>query len=238
MPLSLTWSEIALRLGLAVLAGAAVGLDRGEHGRPAGLRTNLLVCLAAAVAMLLANLLLPTSGKTSGSFAVLDLMRLPLGILTGMGFIGAGAILRRDGLVLGVTTAATLWLVTVIGLCFGAGRLGLGIVATVLAIAVVSGLRSFDRHLNRQRRGTLNLVTKRDQPSYQALLSVVESAGYRAVVSSVGYPDAVERREIELRVSWREEAAKPSLPAFLGPLSKDPDVFAARWTVVSRTADP
>ena len=123
MPLSLTWSEIALRLGLAVLAGAAVGLDRGEHGRPAGLRTNLLVCLAAAVAMLLANLLLPTSGKTSSSFAVLDLMRLPLGILTGMGFIGAGAILRRDGLVLGVTTAATLWLVTVIGLCFGAGRL-------------------------------------------------------------------------------------------------------------------
>lgn len=236
MPLSLTWSQIALRLGLAVLAGAAIGLDRGEHGRPAGLRTNLLVCIAAAVAMLLANALLPTSGKTSSSFAVLDLMRLPLGILTGMGFIGAGAILRRDGLVLGVTTAATLWLVTVIGLCFGAGRLGLGIAATALAIAVVSGLRAFDRHLNRERRGTLSLVTKRDEPSTQVLLSLVEDAGYRAVVSSLGYPEPGERREIELRVSWREEASRPSLPPFLGALSKDPGVFTVRWTVVNRTA--
>lgn len=56
---------------------------------------------------------------------MLDLMRLPLGILTGMGFIGGGAILRRDGFVFGVTTAATLWFVTAIGLCFGVGRLRL-----------------------------------------------------------------------------------------------------------------
>ena len=73
--------------------------------------------------MIQTNLLLATAGKSADSFVVLDLMRLPLGILTGMGFIGGGAILRRDGFVLGVTTAATLWFVTVIGLCFGAGRL-------------------------------------------------------------------------------------------------------------------
>jgi putative Mg2+ transporter-C (MgtC) family protein len=122
MPLTLTWQEIALRLALSIVAGGLIGLDRGEHGRPAGLRTTLLVCLAAAVAMVQANLLLVTIGKTADSFVTLDLMRLPLGILTGMGFIGGGAILRRDSLVLGVTTAATLWFVTVIGLCFGAAR--------------------------------------------------------------------------------------------------------------------
>src|SRR3979409_2300297 len=108
MPLTLTWQEIALRLVLAALEGLFIGFDRGEHGRPAGLRTTLLVCLAAAVTMIEANLLLDTRGKTPDAFATMDVMRLPLGILTGMGFIGGGAILRRDGFVLGVTTAATL----------------------------------------------------------------------------------------------------------------------------------
>ena len=65
------------------------------------------------------------AGKTSSSFAVMDLMRLPLGILSGMGFIGAGAIVRKDSLVHGLTTAATLWFVTGLGLCFGGGQLAL-----------------------------------------------------------------------------------------------------------------
>src|SRR3984893_2209354 len=90
MPLTLTWHEIALRLALSVAAGVLVGLDRSEHGRPAGLRTTLLVCLAAAVSMIQANLLLSTMGRPADSFVTLDLMRLPLGILTGMGFIGGG----------------------------------------------------------------------------------------------------------------------------------------------------
>lgn len=75
MTLALTWHDIALRLALSVVAGAAFGLDRGEHGRPAGFRTNILVCLAAAVAMIQTNLLLATAGKSADSFVVLDLMR-------------------------------------------------------------------------------------------------------------------------------------------------------------------
>jgi putative Mg2+ transporter-C (MgtC) family protein len=88
MPLTLGWTEIALRLALTVLAGVLLGLNRSERGQVAGLRTNLLVCLSAAVAMIQANLLLPTDGKTPESFSVLDLMRLPLGILTGMALSG------------------------------------------------------------------------------------------------------------------------------------------------------
>src|ERR1700758_4582422 len=137
MPTTLAWGDVALRLALTVVAGALIGFDRGEHGRPAGLRTTILVCLAAAFAMLLANALLPTSGKTERSFATFDVMRLPLGILTGMGFIGAGTILRRGDLIIGVTTAATLWFVTVIGLCFGGGQIGLGLVGLGLAIAAL-----------------------------------------------------------------------------------------------------
>ena len=126
MPTHLDWPEIALRLALTVVAGTLVGLDRGRHGRPVGLRTTLLVCLAAAVSMIQTNLMLPTAGRKADSFVMLDLMCLPLGILTGMGFIGAGAILKRGELVLGITTAATLWFVTVLGLCFGGGQWVLG----------------------------------------------------------------------------------------------------------------
>jgi len=105
--------------------------------------------------MLQANLLLTTNGKTADSFVTLDLMRLPLGILTGMGFIGAGAVLRRDGLVLGVTTASTLWFVTVIGLCFGGGQISLGIVGLLLGLVVLSGLRWVDSNMVQDQHAIL-----------------------------------------------------------------------------------
>jgi hypothetical protein len=117
--------DIAIRLGLSILAGVVIGFDRSEHGKIAGLRTTALVGLAASLAMIQVNLLLSTAGRSPSSFVTMDVMRLPLGILTGVGFIGAGAILRRDEVVFGVTTAATLWLVTVVGLCLGAGQIAL-----------------------------------------------------------------------------------------------------------------
>ena len=79
MPITIEWPEIALRLALTVVAGTLIGLNRSEHGHSAGLRTTLLVCLAASVSMIQINLLLPIAGKNPGSFAVLDLMRLETG---------------------------------------------------------------------------------------------------------------------------------------------------------------
>src|SRR6266566_616795 len=103
MPPSLEWGDLLLRLVATIGAGTVIGTNRGERGKPAGLRTTVLVCLAASISMLLANTLLKTVGKTPDSYIQLDVMRLPLGILTGMGFIGAGTILRREDLVTGVT---------------------------------------------------------------------------------------------------------------------------------------
>lgn len=122
MPLEPTRPDIAIRLVLTILACSAIGLNRGARGHAAGFRTTILVGLAASVAMIQANILLSLDGKTPGSFAVMDLMRLPLGILTGVGFIGGGSILKKGDLVTGITTAATLWVVTVIGLCLGAAN--------------------------------------------------------------------------------------------------------------------
>jgi putative Mg2+ transporter-C (MgtC) family protein len=166
MPLSPTWTDIAIRLALTILAGGIIGLNRGARGHAAGFRTTILVTLAASVAMIQANILLPVTGKTPESFGVMDLMRLPLGILTGVGFIGAGTIVRKGDLVTGVTTAATLWLVTVIGLCLGGGQLILGVLATALAVLTLWVLRWIDGAIPREHRARL-IVT--DVPSWTVL---------------------------------------------------------------------
>ena len=157
MPLHPTWQDIGLRLLLTMVA------SRNHRFRPrcarrkyaAGLRTTILVGLAASIAMIQANILLSIGGKTPDSFGVMDLMRMPLGILTGVGFIGGGTILRRGDLVTGVTTAATLWATTVIGLCLGGGQLILGVAGTILAIVTLSAMKWFDIRIPREHRAML-----------------------------------------------------------------------------------
>lgn len=228
MPLVLHWPQIALRLALAALAGALIGLDRGERGRPAGLRTTLLVCLAAAVAMIEANLLLPTAGKPGDSFVSMDVMRLPLGILTGMGFIGGGAILRRDGLVLGVTTAATLWFVTILGLCFGTGLFGLGLAGLALGLFVVSGLRRLERRMRQERYGTLSLQVEAPVEP-EELRSAMQRTGYNAELYSVAVSRETDRRELDFRISWRAAPQERHVPPFLDSVLNDHRILSARW---------
>lgn len=152
MSLEITWQGIALRLLLTVIGGVLIGLNREEHGQGAGLRTTLLVCLAASLSMIQANLLLGVAGKAQNSYVVLDLMRLPLGILSGMGFIGAGVILRKGNMVRGITTAATLWFVTVMGLCFGGGQIGLGLAALILGVIILGGLKQVEKRIKQDAR--------------------------------------------------------------------------------------
>ena len=86
-------------------------------------------------------------------------MRLPLGILSGMGFIGAGAILRKGDMVLGVTTAATLWMATMLGLCFGTGKILLGAIGLLITLLTLWGLKVVERHLSQEQKGSLCVVT-------------------------------------------------------------------------------
>ncbi|MGA8530858.1 MAG: MgtC/SapB family protein, partial [Acidobacteriaceae bacterium] len=135
---------------------------RSRNGHPAGLRTVLLVTLAASVAMIQMDLLLPTSGKNFSSFSVMDVMRLPLGILTGVGFIGAGAIVRRGDIVLGITTAATLWFATAVGLCLGGGQITLGSAAALIGYGVLTALRGLENIIEKYQPATLLVVTADD----------------------------------------------------------------------------
>lgn len=133
-------AETLLRLGLSVIAGTLVGIERERHGRAAGLRTQMLVCLAACIAMILSDEFYRRSIEREAIIGGWhpDPARLAAGVLAGMGFLGAGVILRQSThVVRGVTTAATLWFVTITGMCFGAGAIGLGLIATVGSVVIL-----------------------------------------------------------------------------------------------------
>ena len=230
MPMHIGWHDIALRLILAAIASAAIGINRGEQERPVGLRTTMLVALAAAIAMIQANLLLPTAGKPFfGSFVVLDLMRLPLGILSGMGFIGAGAIVRRNDLVQGVTTAATLWYVTVMGLCFGGGQLGLGLAALGLGLFVLCVLKWLERAVGREHRAELSISFDRDVLINQLILSRFAAAGFTVNQRSLTLAKRGEIHTICCEVRWRSHP-RVLLPLdLLRDLGTAPGILDLQW---------
>jgi putative Mg2+ transporter-C (MgtC) family protein len=206
------------------------GLNRSEHGHAAGLRTTLLVCLAASASMIQVNLLLPLSGKTPESFSVLDLMRLPLGILSGMGFIGAGAIVKKGSFVHGLTTAATLWFATVLGLCFGGGKLALGVALLLIGLLVLEGLKWMEKRRRQDRRATLAVVLQEVGPADEQLAVYLKQAGYEAGRWAVSYnqPDATRALQIEVRWRAYPEDVKP--PALLNALVQEPGVLKVDWS--------
>lgn len=229
----LTWADVLLRLGVALAASAVIGFDRGEHGKPAGLRTTILVCLAAAIAMLLANYLLTTTGKPGDSFAQIDPMRLPLGILTGVGFIGAGTILRRRDLVVGVTTAATLWFITVVGLCAGAGYIALATLTAALGMLVLWGLPLVEQFIPQERHATLALVCIGDRPIEQDLAGRLRANGYVIFNHTLALAENGKSREDRFEVRWRAPRSDTEPPGFLADLAAADGVVSLRWVPVT-----
>lgn len=230
MLLTLTWQDVVLRMALAVAAGALVGFNREQRGQAAGLRTTILVCLAACLAMVLANLLLDTRGKVPSNFVQIDVLRLPLGILAGIGFIGAGAIMRRGDVVVGVVTAATIWFMTVVGLCLGAGELLLGSGAAVIAFVLLWGLHYVDRRIERAYRGIFTIAAHRAGLAETDLRLRLEAAGYRIISWAVTYEDAADRYELRAELEWLgHEVDRGHEPEFIKPIAIDPAVLRLEW---------
>jgi putative Mg2+ transporter-C (MgtC) family protein len=229
MPVVLDWKEVALRLALTFVAGLAIGFNRGEHGRPAGMRTTLLVCLAASLSMIQANLLLNSVGKTHDSFVVLDLMRLPLGILSGMGFIGAGAIMRKDNMVLGVTTAATLWFTTMMGLCFGAGNWELGTSALALGLVTLWGLKHAEKKMRQDVRAALTLTILTPTPTDDDVRARIAGDRCHIVCWGVTYLDQGTKRQLSLEIERRVLPSETSPPSFVSDFAHDSRVSCIAW---------
>jgi putative Mg2+ transporter-C (MgtC) family protein len=137
----MVWPGDVLSIILAVVLGAAVGLEREISGKAAGLRTNVLICLGAAVFTMIS--------RKMGAGYEGSITRIAAGIVTGVGFLGAGAIIRDRAGVLGLTTAATIWLVASIGMACGAKLYLLAVMSTLIAIVVLIGLGQLEKPLGR-----------------------------------------------------------------------------------------
>ena len=126
--------RVLLRMISATLLGALVGFERERAGKPAGLRTHILVCLGTAIVVL---------ACAGGGMDADGLSRVIQGIVTGIGFIGAGSILKLDEErdIRGLTTAAGIWMTAAIGIACGLGTLGLALIATVITLIVLGVLR-------------------------------------------------------------------------------------------------
>ena len=137
--------EIAARLGLAALLGAVIGINREWQGKPAGLRTHALVALGGALFTLIGLLLAPDDPSATG--------RILQGITAGIGFVGAGVILRRPEIqdVQGLTTAAAIWLVSALGVAVAAGLWRTSLIAVGLGLLVLIAGERIDRWLHREK---------------------------------------------------------------------------------------
>ena len=131
--------EITLKLLLAVALGGLIGLERESSQKPAGFRTNILICVGSTMMMILAGLLLQNQQTAGG-----DITRIAAGVITGIGFIGAGTIIQSRGIVIGLTTAATLWAVGGLGIVIGSGYYFPAIIFTVIIILTLIFFRRLE----------------------------------------------------------------------------------------------
>ena len=133
---------IVLRLGLAVILGAAIGYEREMKGKDAGLRTHMLVSLGAAIFVL---------GPSASGMQIADMSRVMQGVIAGVGFLGAGAILKQenDRVVKGLTTAASIWIVAAIGVAAGYGREATAVASTLIALFVLAVVNRFEKNIRK-----------------------------------------------------------------------------------------
>ena len=140
----LATQDIIIRLLLGTLLGGIIGFEREAHGRPAGLRTHLLVCLASVLIMIVSEEYYHIS-TVNPDFIRIDPARIAAGAITGVGFLGAGVIIKSGLNVQGLTTAACLWIVSAIGLSVGAGLYMPAVLSTVISFLALWSLRRVER---------------------------------------------------------------------------------------------
>ena len=222
----LSSAEILLRVGLAAVLGGAIGFERELREREAGLRTHLLVSVGAALFTMVSAYAWTDWRFSNEEGLVFDPTRIAAQVVTGIGFLGAGAIIRQGLSVKGLTTAATLWVVAAIGMATGAGYYVAAVITTVLVLVSLWPLRIVAFRISgrfRPEEGRLAIELPAGA-SAVSLLEAVEGAG--AVVRSLEFEEEGETRRVDLRV--RIERGR-SAATVLDALTQAQDVKGARW---------
>lgn len=190
----------------ALAAGGAIGLERSWHGRPAGFRTHALVCLASSLLMLL-TVLQPSWFPGAADTVRLDPTRMAQGIMTGIGFLGAGVIFKEGITVRGLTTAASIWITSAIGVIIGSGLHFAAAVATVLTLGVLSLFRLIETRLPVHQYAAHRLRFERGNAMPEAAVrALLERNG--CVATGLSWRLTDEGRFLEYRLTIRTSDAK------------------------------
>ncbi len=214
--------EITFALLSALVAGSLIGLERTYHGRPAGFRTHALVCLASALLMVVAVYQLQWFDEGTREIIRIDPTRMAQGIMTGIGFLGAGVIFKEGLTVRGLTTAASIWITATLGILYGVGLFYPALLGTGATLGVLAGFRWFERRMPSQIFFLFRVRYSKDKvPTLSVLLKILNSHGF--TVSAVSYrlvaQGAAFEYETVIRSNTRSDAQKLS-----ADLLEQPDI--------------
>ena len=206
--------EILLRLLLAAGLGALIGLEREAHGQAAGLRTHMILAVGAALAMTLSINLASLSGS--------DPARIAAQVVSGIGFLGAGAILRYGASIRGLTTATSLWTLAIVGLAVGDGQYLVGVATTILLLLILSLLDLVEKYVVRARVQTPLMVSgKADQLQLETLRALLKA--HKMGMSNLFVSRNIKKQTVMLRVMVSYSGRTPVQP-LLDDLSAMPGV--------------
>lgn len=190
-------TELVVRILVGTALGGIIGYERDIHGRPAGLRTHALVALASATFMVVSTHFVYYQHYGEHDFTVVDGSRIAASVVSGIGFLAGGAILRTGVSIKGLTTAAGLWLVAAIGLCAGGGMYIESITATVIGVIALTLLRRFEDKDDRINRRLILTLTDAARPTEELVDAL---AGLDLLPTIEGWQRDTAHRSITIAV--------------------------------------
>jgi putative Mg2+ transporter-C (MgtC) family protein len=223
---TITWGEVALRLFVAAALTGAVGLERELRERAAGLRTHIMVGVGSALFTIVSAYGFNAFLQSGANVVRADPSRIAAQIVTGIGFLGAGAILRQGLSIRGLTTAAGLWVAAAIGMAVGAGYYSAALIGTGVVLVSLGPLRLAEGAIMSRRKreeGSLEIDLKPEQP-LAPVLAVLE--GKRAAVRRIQLEEEPEGRELRIEVQLPLGVSGRDLVEELTQLD---EVTAVRW---------
>ena len=196
------WLDILTRLLVATMAGGIIGLERSYHGRPAGFRTHTLVCVASSLLMLVTVYQSRWFTGAALDIVRVDPTRMAQGVMTGIGFLGAGVIMREGLTVRGLTTAASIWTTAAIGILAGVGFYSAVLAGSIVTIGILTVFRKVENRMRSQIFAYNTVVFGRDNYMSEAeIREMLSKNGFS--VANISYRLMEKGAQLEYRMTVR-----------------------------------